>query len=317
MVGHDRRAMWNANAPAWTEMSRAGFDIYRDLVNTPAFFAMLPPIDDRTGLDVGCGEGHNTRLLAARGAHLVALDIADVFVTAAAASTGPGVEFVIADAATLPLASRSFHFVTAFMSLMDVGDPEATLDEMARVLEPGGFVQFSIVHPATATPIRRWMHDESGRREALAIGDYFVEGPLTERWTFGMAPAAVRERHEPFTITYARRTLAGWFNAVAAAGLAIEAVAEPHADEQTARDHPEVADTRIAPYFLIVRARKPLASTPQVADVLTPPAPEVARARASPVGPRRGGERSAGPPGDHRRLHTGAARTAPLVGQRQ
>ena len=166
-------------------MSRAGFDVYRDLVNTPAFFAMLPPIDGRAGLDLGCGEGHNTRLLAERCAHVVALDIADVFVAAAAASTGRGVEFVIADAATLPFPSRSFDFVTAFMSLMDVGDPESALREMARVVEPGGFIQFSVLHPATATPIRRWVHDESGRREALVIGDYFFEGPFTERWTFG------------------------------------------------------------------------------------------------------------------------------------
>jgi hypothetical protein len=42
-----------------------------------------------------------------------------------------------------------------------------------------------------------------------------------------------------------------------AADLIIEAIAEPHADEQTAAAHPEVADTRIAPYCLIVRARKP------------------------------------------------------------
>jgi hypothetical protein len=41
------------------------------------------------------------------------------------------------------------------------------------------------------------------------------------------------------------------------AGLAIEAIAEPFADEETAAAHPRVADTRIAPYFLIVRARKP------------------------------------------------------------
>jgi hypothetical protein len=35
------------------------------------------------------------------------------------------------------------------------------------------------------------------------------------------------------------------------------AAANPGADEQTAAAHPEVADTRIAPYCLIVRARKP------------------------------------------------------------
>ena len=159
---------------------------------------------------------------------------------------------MIADGATLPFASGSFDFVTAFMSLMDVGDPESTLREMQRVLKPDGFVQFSVVHPATATPIRRWVDDASGRREALAIGNYFFEGPITERWTFGAAPAEIRERHEPFTVTYARRTLTGWVNAVLAAGLSIEAIAEPHADEETARDHPEVADTRIVPYFLIL-----------------------------------------------------------------
>ena len=66
-----------------------------------------------------------------------------------------------------------------------------------------------------------------------------------------------KAKHEPFTITYTHRTLTGWFDAVLAAGLSIEAIAEPHADEDTARDHPEVADSRVAPYFLILRGRKP------------------------------------------------------------
>ena len=30
---------WNANAAAWTKLARAGYDIYRDHLNTPAFFA--------------------------------------------------------------------------------------------------------------------------------------------------------------------------------------------------------------------------------------------------------------------------------------
>jgi hypothetical protein len=127
---------------------------------------------------------------------------------------------------------------------------------VARVLKPGGFVQVSVVHPATTTPVRHWVDDEFGERRALAVGDYFYEGLLTERWIFGAAPPEVRDRHVPFTITYARRTLSGWINAILDAGLDLEAIAEPHADEQTARAHPEVADTRIAPYFLILRARK-------------------------------------------------------------
>lgn len=67
----------------------------------------------------------------------------------------------------------------------------------------------------------------------------------------------MRDRHRPFTITYARRMLTGRLSAVLAAGLTIEVIAEPHAGEKTAAAHPQVADTRIAPYFLPVRARKP------------------------------------------------------------
>ena len=33
---------WNENADTWTRLARAGFDVYRDHLNTPAFFGMLP-----------------------------------------------------------------------------------------------------------------------------------------------------------------------------------------------------------------------------------------------------------------------------------
>jgi SAM-dependent methyltransferase len=253
----DTRAIWSANAAAWIELTRGGFDVYRDLVNTPAFFEMLPPVDGLSCLDVGCGEGHNTRLLADRGAHLVALDIADTLVQAAASEDRRRIRYVIGDGARLPFRPSSFDVVTAFMSLMDVADPERTLVEIADVLHPGGFTQFSVGHPATSTSVRRWVDDDSGTRHALAVGNYFDQGPVTETWTFSAAPPEVRDRHRPFTITYARRTLAGWLNAVIAAGLTIEAVNEPHADARVAAAHPEVADTRIVPYFLHIRARKP------------------------------------------------------------
>jgi SAM-dependent methyltransferase len=161
----------------------------------------------------------------------------------------------------LPFRDATFDAVTAFMSLMDVADPERTLREIVRVLRPGGFTQFSLVHPATSTPVRRWLNDDLGRREALAIGDYFYEGPLTETWTFSAAPQEVRDEYEPFTITYARRTMSGWFNAILAAGLIITGIDEPRADDDTAAAHPEVADTQIAPYFLLVQAHKPAVGT--------------------------------------------------------
>lgn len=50
------------------------------------------------------------------------------------------IRFVLSAGADLPFRSSIFDFVTAFMSLMDVGEPERTLQEIGRVLKPGGFV---------------------------------------------------------------------------------------------------------------------------------------------------------------------------------
>ena len=66
---------WGSNARAWTTLSRQGWDVYRDALNTPAFLALLPETGGLSGLDIGCGEGHNTRLLAARGARMTGVDL--------------------------------------------------------------------------------------------------------------------------------------------------------------------------------------------------------------------------------------------------
>lgn len=69
--------LWNGNAEAWTKLAHAGYDVYRDHLNTPAFFEMLPDISGISGIDIGCGEGHNTRLLARRCARVTAIDISE------------------------------------------------------------------------------------------------------------------------------------------------------------------------------------------------------------------------------------------------
>jgi hypothetical protein len=66
MDHRDAGTYWNENAEAWTRLSRAGYDVYRDGLNTPAFLALLPDVRGLRGLDIGSGEGHGTRLLAAR-----------------------------------------------------------------------------------------------------------------------------------------------------------------------------------------------------------------------------------------------------------
>jgi len=252
---------WDENAEVWTRLVREGYDVYRDLVNTPAFLAMLPPVDGLVGLDIGCGEGSNTRQLARRGARLVAVDVSHTFVrhVSAEETREPlGIRYVRASALRLPFPDRTFDFATAFMSLMDIPDQDAALREARRVIQPGGFFQFSITHPCTDTPHRRNLRDETGKTYALEVGRYFEQPQgQVETWLFGAAPASLLATLRPFRVPRFHRTLSSWFNAVTDAGWLVERVGEPSAGEEAVARCPHVQDTQVAPFFLHIRCRRP------------------------------------------------------------
>jgi len=254
--------MWEANAETWTRHARAGYDIYRDALNTPAFLAMLPPISGLRGLDVGCGEGANTRALARLGAKMCAIDLAPTFIRYARAteeSDPLGIVYQVADAISLPFTDASFDFVSAFMSMMDVPDQGRALREVHRVLHPGGFLQFSILHPCFAPPYRRVLRNADGATRAIEVGGYFdaTDGEI-QTWWFETVPREERERVAAFRTPRFHRTLSGWVEIICDAGFVIERFAEPSASVELARAEPVVEDTRVAPLFLHCRTRKPI-----------------------------------------------------------
>ncbi len=139
MNDDDVKQYRESNAETWTKLVRAGYDVYRDEINTPAFLAMLDDVAGRRGLDLGCGEGHNTRLLARRGAKMSAVDIASTFVARAQErelEDRLGIDYHESSAADVPFDDLSFDFVTAFMSLMDMPRAERAVAEAWRVQTP-------------------------------------------------------------------------------------------------------------------------------------------------------------------------------------
>jgi len=252
---------WNNNAEAWTELSRAGYDVYRDHLNTPAFMQMLPEVTGLKGLDIGCGEGHNTRLLKKLGAYMTGIDIAEKFVQraqAAEVNTPDAVAYHLGSAQALPFADNSFAFATSFMCLMDVPDPETALKEAFRVLQPGGFLQFSITHPCFATPHRKNLRNLVRKTYAIEVGDYFkkLNGRI-EEWIFNTAPTEAKLRLPKFKVPLFNRTLSEWINTLVDTGFVVERMGEPYPDEDTVKQHPGLQDAQVVAYFMHIRCRKP------------------------------------------------------------
>jgi len=94
-----------------------------------------------TVLDVATGTGAVAReLIARKGCAVVGLDQSPEMLAEARRRLGADVELVEGTAEHLPFGDASFDALTFTYLLRYVGDPAATLRELARVVRPGGTV---------------------------------------------------------------------------------------------------------------------------------------------------------------------------------
>jgi 2-polyprenyl-3-methyl-5-hydroxy-6-metoxy-1,4-benzoquinol methylase len=104
----------------------------------------LPSVRGRRVLELACGRGGFSRILAARGARMFGADFSSTALqiargNSAAAESQPGVrlELAQADAQNLPYAGDSFDLIVSCETIEHLPDPGAALREMARVARPG------------------------------------------------------------------------------------------------------------------------------------------------------------------------------------
>ena len=105
---------WNGNADNWTKLVRMGYDKCRVHLSLPAFLHMLPNVKELTGLDIGCGEGSNTRVIQKRGAKMTAIDISEKFIQHAKnleKQEQLGIHYQVASAIEIPFDDNAFDFI--------------------------------------------------------------------------------------------------------------------------------------------------------------------------------------------------------------
>jgi SAM-dependent methyltransferase len=104
-----------------------------------------PLATGRRALDVACGEGYGSALLARSAAHVTGIDIAAEAIAHARARyrARPNLEFRQGDCAALPLTEASFDVVVSFETIEHVAAQQAFVAEVRRVLAPGGLFVLS------------------------------------------------------------------------------------------------------------------------------------------------------------------------------
>ncbi|MGH2506883.1 MAG: class I SAM-dependent methyltransferase [Ktedonobacteraceae bacterium] len=185
----------------------------------PAVEALMDEIEGLRICDLACGQGRVARHLTSLGARVVGIDLSANLLEIARryeAATPQGIEYLQADARNLDSDVLGiFDGVVCCMALMDIPDLVPTLHSVARILRPGGWFVFSILHPCFHTSQSGEMETPEGT--VRTVSKYFVEGHWRSDTRSG-PPGKVGAYH---------RTVSTYVNALTSSGLTLEHISEP------------------------------------------------------------------------------------------
>jgi len=109
----------------------------------------LPNRNDLTVVDLGSGTGFFTDLLASRYQQVIGLDISTKMLRFAKENRNSTIYWLEADAYKLPLQDNSIDFIYSNLMIQWCDPLNTVLDEIMRVLKPGGLFVFSTLIEGT------------------------------------------------------------------------------------------------------------------------------------------------------------------------
>jgi SAM-dependent methyltransferase len=152
-----------------------------------------------TVLDAGCGPGVHGLRIARAGYRVCAVDISQTMLQEAqtriaAAGLASAVEFRREDLTRLTFPDASFHYVFSWGVIIHIHDVEKALDELARVVAPGGVLALYVTNRKAwdhklESLLRFLLRRPLAGRESLQLGNgtwYEMHGQKLWLWQFDL-----------------------------------------------------------------------------------------------------------------------------------
>ncbi|MEA3076655.1 MAG: hypothetical protein QOF60_1563 [Actinomycetota bacterium] len=236
--------LWETHATWWQEGFSEGAD--------PEYEEQILPMAAEhlegatTMLDVGTGEGQVARLALARTTTVeTAVGIDPTLAQIQEAQTrGKGPAYARAGAANLPFKDQSFDAVVACLVFEHIEQVDQAIEEVARVLHPGGRFLFFLNHPLLQTPNSGWIDDTILEEQYWRIGPYLTEDRTIE------------EVEKDVFIPFIHRPLSRYVNALASNNLHVTKMEEPAPPPGFIERAKEYEEAATIPRLLFLRCEK-------------------------------------------------------------
>lgn len=157
---------YDLHALARAKEFASGTNLVHAYIEKPAMYKLLPELEGKTVLCVGCGTGEECAELSAKGAKVFGVDISGTSITYAAKQV-PDVDFRVVDMDSPALSGafkeKQFDLIYSSLTLHYSNDLPALLKSLGSMLKPGGYLLFSVGHPL------RWAADVKLDRDSKSV----------------------------------------------------------------------------------------------------------------------------------------------------
>lgn len=101
---------------------------------------LLDEISNKKALEIGCGTGHWTKFFSDEGFEITGIDLSGKMLRVAIKKNIENAKFLRGDAQSIDFPNESFPNVFVMTTLEFVNDTVKAIDEIYRVLKPGGYL---------------------------------------------------------------------------------------------------------------------------------------------------------------------------------
>lgn len=140
---------WDGFAEEYHGLVSDSGDIYHETYLNPLVLKLLGNVKSKKVLDLACGNGYFSKILANKGAIVTGVDYSEKMISIAKDNAKDNLKFFVGSSSNMDfLEDDSFDFVVSNVAFHDIKEISETIKECSRIVKDGHKLVFSIPHPA-------------------------------------------------------------------------------------------------------------------------------------------------------------------------
>ncbi|TYS67714.1 class I SAM-dependent methyltransferase [Sutcliffiella horikoshii] len=216
-------------------------------IEQPAIKSLIPCLEGKSVLDLGCGDGHFSKFCIENGAkNVIGVDISkNMIERAKKLYQDDNLNFMCLPMEDMVLTNQRFDLIISSLSIHYIEDYSAMIQKINKLLKSNGKFIFSTEHPiATARKgSNHWIKTDNNKSH-WALDNYQEEGIRVHNWF-------VEDR-----VVIYHRTVATLINTLIEHGLSIDKIIEPQATLEGIKKMPDLINESRSPSFIIIQSKK-------------------------------------------------------------